>query len=135
MALRVTVPHNRRNGRPRTKFASMEAKHKYYDVRDRPLLILISDSMKSVKNIGSSIKDYLGELKQHARNPNNNEGVEIIVEDFNVVEPFAFFSNDVTEISGFIKKSFNKSRDLFKRKSMGVEEGIDRLMDGARDDE
>ena len=56
------------------------------------------------------------------------------VENFNKVEPFAFFGNDVTEMSGFIKKSLNKSRDLFKRKSMGVEEGIDRLMDGARDD-
>jgi high mobility group AT-hook protein 2 len=134
MAVRVTAPHNK-NGRPRTKFASMEAKHKYYEIRDRPLLILISDSMKSVKNIGSSIKDYLGELKHHARNPNNENGVEMNVENFNMVEPFAFFGSDVTEISDFIKKSLNKSRDLFKRKSMGVEEGIDRLMDGARDDE
>jgi hypothetical protein len=121
-ALRSMVPDNKR-GHPKTQYGSENEKLKAQN-RDKPLLIVLSNSTDSLKNVGRCIKKFIDELKNFHQADVSNEGID--VSSFDSCEPYWLFASDPAEVLDFIAESLKKSKTRVHG-SQTIQDGLNEL--------
>jgi hypothetical protein len=123
-ALRSMARDNR-NGHPKVKYRT-ESERTQALCRTKPLLIVLSNSTDSLKNVGRCIKKFIDELKNLHQADANDEGID--VSSFNSCEPYWLFTRDPEEVPAFIAESLNKSKSRVYG-SQSIHDGLNELFD------